>query len=152
MNCFSPPTSSFIFSGLFFLSWFSWDKWLLDLLQRAIAEHGMYKSCLIFLFAYKYDITHRLSQHLAALSRNSTEQGKKTMGTEDPEVQLQTTKANQLIISGTRFFGRNLTMDLKPDGQKELKNVGYMLFPRFLSMPKFWAKFSVYITSVWRLG
>ena len=61
-------------------------------------------------------------------------------------VQLQITKANQLIISGTRFFGKNLMMDLKPDSQKELKNVGSMLFPHFLATPKFWAKFSVYIT------
>ena len=61
-------------------------------------------------------------------------------------VQLQTTKANQLIISGTRFFGDNLTTDLKPDSQKELKNVGSMLFPYFLAMPKFWAKYLVYIT------
>ena len=60
-------------------------------------------------------------------------------------VQLQTTKANQLIISGTRFFGENLMMDPKPDSQKELKNVGSMLFPCFLAAPKFWAKFSVYI-------
>ena len=52
-------------------------------------------------------------------------------------VQLWTTKANQLITSGTRFFGKNLTTDLKPDSQKELKNVGSMLFPRFLAMPKF---------------
>ena len=59
------------------------------------------------------------------------------MGTEDPEVQLRTTKANQLIISGTRFFGENLMMDLKPDSQKELKNVGSMLLPCFLAMPKF---------------
>ena len=59
------------------------------------------------------------------------------MGTEDPEVQLRTTKANQLIISGTRFFGENLMMDLKLDSQKEFKNAGYMLFPRFLAMPKF---------------
>ena len=33
-----------------------------------------------FLFAYKYNITHRLSQHLAALSRNSTEQGERDDG------------------------------------------------------------------------
>ena len=52
-------------------------------------------------------------------------------------VQLQTTRANQLIISGTRFFGENLTTDLKPDSQKELKNVSSMLFPCFLAMPKF---------------
>ena len=52
-------------------------------------------------------------------------------------VQLWTTKANQLIISGTRFFGKNLMTDLKPDSQKELKNVGSMLFPRFFAMPKF---------------
>ena len=52
-------------------------------------------------------------------------------------VQLRTTKANQLIISGTKFFGENLMTDLKPDSQKELKNVGSMLFPRFLAMPKF---------------
>ena len=53
------------------------------------------------------------------------------------DVQLRTTKANQLIISGTRFFGENLMTDLKPDGQKELKNGVFMLFPRFLAMPKF---------------
>jgi hypothetical protein len=52
-------------------------------------------------------------------------------------VQLRTTKANQLIISGTRFFGENLTTDLKPDGQKEPKNGVFMLFPRFLAAPIF---------------
>ena len=44
----------------------------------------MYKSCLIFLFAYKYDITHRLSQHLAALPRNSMEQGERDDGDRGP--------------------------------------------------------------------
>ena len=42
------------------------------------------QACHIFLFAYKYDITHRLSQHLAALSRNSTEQGKRDNGDRGP--------------------------------------------------------------------
>ena len=37
-----------------------------------------------FLFAYKYNITHRLSQHLAALSRNSTEQGERDDGDRGP--------------------------------------------------------------------
>ena len=55
-----------------------------NLLQRAITECSMYKSCLIFLFAYKYNITHRLSQCLAALSRNSTEQGKRDDGDRGP--------------------------------------------------------------------
>ena len=59
------------------------------------------------------------------------------MDTSWGQIQLWTTKANQLITSGTRFFGENLTTDLKLDGQKELKNVGYMLFPRFLAMPNF---------------
>ena len=63
-------------------------------------------------------------------------------------IQLRTTKANQLSISGTRFFGENLTADLKPDGQKELKNGVFMLFPRILAAPNFWAKFSVYIMSI----
>ena len=63
-------------------------------------------------------------------------------------LQLRTTKANQLSISGTRFFGKNLTADLKPDGQKELKNGVFMLFPRILAAPNFWAKFSVYIMSI----
>ena len=52
-------------------------------------------------------------------------------------VQLQTTKANQLIISGTRIFGENLMTDLKPDRQKQLKNGVFTLFPRFLAVPKF---------------
>ena len=52
-------------------------------------------------------------------------------------VQLRTTKVNQLIISGTRFFGGNLMTDLKPDGQKELKNGVFMLFPRFFGAPNF---------------
>ena len=52
-------------------------------------------------------------------------------------LQLRTTKANQLSISGTRFFGKNLTADLKPDGQKELKNGVFMLFPRILAAPNF---------------
>ena len=52
-------------------------------------------------------------------------------------LQLQTTKANQLSISGTRFFGENLTADLKPDRQKELKNGVFMLFPRILAAPNF---------------
>ena len=38
--------------------------------------------------------------------------------------------------------------DLKLDGRKELENVGHMLFPCFLATPKFWAKFSVYITFI----
>ena len=37
-----------------------------------------------FLFAYKYNITHRLSQHLAALSRNSMEQGERDDGDRGP--------------------------------------------------------------------
>ena len=36
-------------------------------------------------------------------------------------LQLRTTKVNQLNISGTRFFGENLTKDLKPGWQRELK-------------------------------
>ena len=44
------------------------------------ASEGCALSCLILLFAYKYDITHRLSQHLAALSGNSKEQGKRDNG------------------------------------------------------------------------
>ena len=46
-------------------------------------------------------------------------------------MQLWTTKANQLIISGTRIFDENLMTDLKPDRQKELKNGVFMLFPCF---------------------
>ena len=53
------------------------------------------------------------------------------------QLQLWTTKVNQLSISGTRFFGENLTTDLKPDGQKELKNGVFVLFPRILAAPKF---------------
>ena len=37
-----------------------------------------------FSIAYKYDITHRLSQHLAALSRNSMEQGEREDGERGP--------------------------------------------------------------------
>ena len=60
-------------------------------------------------------------------------------------LQLWTTKADQLIISGTRFFGENLMTDLKPDGQKEHKNVGYMLFPHFFGHAKILSKnFSIY--------
>ena len=55
------------------------------------------------------------------------------------------TKADQLIISGTRFFGKNLTTDLKPDGKKELKKVGYMLFPCFFGHAKILSKiFGIY--------
>ena len=42
-------------------------------------------------------------------------------------VQLRATKVNRLNILGTRFFGENLTTDLKPDGQKKLKNGAFML-------------------------
>jgi hypothetical protein len=52
-------------------------------------------------------------------------------------VQLWTTKANQFIISGTRFFRENLMTDLKLDRQKELKNGVFMLFPHFLAAPTF---------------
>jgi hypothetical protein len=52
-------------------------------------------------------------------------------------IQLQTDKGNKLIISGTRFFGKNLTADLKQDGQKEPKNGVFMLFPRLLVAPIF---------------
>ena len=52
-------------------------------------------------------------------------------------LQLGTNKHNNFIISGTRFFGENLMTDLKPDGQKELKNGVFMLFPRFLAAPNF---------------
>ena len=37
-----------------------------------------------FSIAYKYDITHRLSQHLTALSRNSMEQGERDDGDRGP--------------------------------------------------------------------
>ena len=52
-------------------------------------------------------------------------------------LQLRTTKDNQLIISGTRFFGGNLMTYLNPDGQKELKNGVFMLFPHFFGTPIF---------------
>jgi hypothetical protein len=52
-------------------------------------------------------------------------------------IQLGTNKRNKFIISGTRFFGKNLMTDLKPDRQKELKNGVFMLFPRFLAAPNF---------------
>ena len=39
---------------------------------------------LFSLFAYKYNITHRLSQHLGALSKNSTEQGERDDGDRGP--------------------------------------------------------------------
>jgi len=45
-------------------------------------------------------------------------------------IQLRTTKVEKLNTSGTRLFGANLTTDLKPDGQKELKNGVFLLFPR----------------------
>ena len=48
-------------------------------------------------------------------------------------VQLRTTEANELIISRTRFFGENMTTDMKPDGQKELKKGVFVLFPRLLA-------------------
>ena len=55
-------------------------------------------------------------------------------------IQLRTTKVNKLNISGTRFFDENLTMDLKPDGQKELKNGVFMLFPRVFGRAKILGK------------
>ena len=61
-------------------------------------------------------------------------------------IQLWTTKANQLIISGTRFFGENLMTDLKLDGQKELKNVGYLhVIPMLFGCTKILSKiFGIY--------
>ena len=39
---------------------------------------------LSYFIAYKYNITHRLSQHLTALSRNSMEQGERDDGDRGP--------------------------------------------------------------------
>jgi hypothetical protein len=47
-----------------------------------------------------------------------------------------------LNISGTRFFGENLMTDLKLDGQKELKNGVFMLFPRIFGCAKILSKIS----------
>ena len=59
------------------------------------------------------------------------------MGTAvEPLVQLQTTKVNNLSISGTIFFDGNLMTDLKPDRQKELKNGVFTLFPHVFSHTK----------------
>jgi len=58
-------------------------------------------------------------------------------------LQLRTTKVNKLIISRTRIFGKNLTTDLKPDGQKELKNGVLILFPRVFGRAKFLGKIFV---------
>ena len=55
-------------------------------------------------------------------------------------VQLRTNKVNKLVISRTRFFGWNLTTDLKSDGQKELKNGVFVLFPRGFGRAKFLSK------------
>jgi hypothetical protein len=65
-------------------------------------------------------------------------------------IQLWTNKGNKLIISGTRFFGKKPMTDLKPDGQKELKNGVFMLFPRFLAAPTFLSKnFDLYHVYKW---
>jgi len=55
-------------------------------------------------------------------------------------VQLQTTKVDKLNISGTRFFGENLTADLKPDRLKELKNDVFMLYPCIFGHAKILSK------------
>jgi hypothetical protein len=56
-------------------------------------------------------------------------------------IQLQTTKANKLNISGTRFFDKNLRTDLKLDRLKELKNGVFMLFPCVFGCTKILSKF-----------
>jgi len=62
-------------------------------------------------------------------------------------VQLGTNKRNKFIISGTRFFGKNLMTDLKPDRQKELKNVHVIptLFGRAKFLNKFFGLYYIYI-------
>jgi hypothetical protein len=62
------------------------------------------------------------------------------IGRFNPVLQLRTTKVNKFNISGTRFFGKNLTTDLKPDGQKEFKNGVFILFPRLFGCAKFLSK------------
>ena len=67
------------------------------------------------------------------------------------KLQLWTTKVNKLIISRTRFFSENLTADLNPDGQKELKNGVFMLFPRFFGCANFLSKiFGLYHVYRWQ--
>jgi hypothetical protein len=72
----------------------------------------------------------------------------------EPGLQLWTTKVNKFDISGTRFFGKNLTTDLKPDRQKEFKNDVFILFPRLFGCAKFLSKFFLTISAIyiWDLG
>ena len=100
--------------------------------------------------AYPHDIdpqTHSVKVFLISISHETEHEGKTsefdllTRPSSWPhlnaELQLRTTKVNHLNISGTRFFGENPTTNLKPDGQKGLKNGVFMSFPRILAAPKF---------------